>query len=87
MRYLLDTNIVIAFLDPRRRSPVARRLTAQAPRSVVTSVIVAHELYFGAANSSRPDENRRRLDAVLAELSPLPLTPADARAGGSSGHS
>ena len=48
----------------------------------MTSVIVAHELYFGAAKSSRPDENRRRFDSVLAELSPLPLTMDDAWAAG-----
>lgn len=82
MRYLLDTNIVIALLDPRRRAPVSRKLTAQVPGSVVTSVIVAHELYFGAAKSSRPDENRRRFDGVLVELSPLLLTTDDAKAAG-----
>ena len=45
--------------------------------------MVAHELYFGAANSSRPDENCRRLAAVFAEPPPLPFTMDDARASGS----
>ena len=82
MRFLLDTNIVIALLDPARRVQVARHLSAQTPGSVVTSMIVAHELYFGAANSARPDENRRRFDALLAELVPLPFNAEDAHASG-----
>lgn len=82
MQFLLDTNIVIALLDPSRRARVAKHLTSQAPGDVVTSMIVAHELYVGAANSSRPDENRRRFDAVFAELSPLPFTMDDAQASG-----
>lgn len=82
MRLLLDTNIVIALLNTRHREKVAERLAGEEPGSVVTSVIVAHELHFGAARSSRPDENRRRLDTVLAELPPLPLTFEDARCSG-----
>jgi tRNA(fMet)-specific endonuclease VapC len=83
MRFLLDTNIVIALLDPSRRARVTKHLTSHAPGDVVTSMIVAHELYFCAANSARPDENCRRLDAIFAELPPLLFTMDDARASGS----
>ena len=70
MGLLLDTNIIIALLDPRHRESVVGQLAQETPGSVVTSVIVAYELHFGAARSSRPGENRQRLDAVLAELPP-----------------
>ncbi len=82
MRYLLDTNIVIALLDPQRRASVVRRLEAKTPGNVVTSAIVAHELYFGAANSARPEDNRHHFDRILKQIPPLPLTRDDARAGG-----
>ncbi len=82
MGLLLDTNIIIALLDPRHRERVVERLAQETPGNVVTSVIVAYELHFGVARSSRLDENRRRLDAVLAELPPLPLTIDDARSSG-----
>lgn len=78
MRWLLDTNVVIGLLDPARRNRILPHLEAQDPGSVVTSTIVAHELYFGAAKSARPTENSRLLDTILAEILPLPLAPDDA---------
>lgn len=80
--YLLDTNTLIALLDRERRPAVLRRLRAQPPGSAVTSVIVAHELYFGAAKSARPEENRRRFDLLFEDLEPLPFTRGDAEAAG-----
>jgi len=81
-RFLLDTNIVIGLLDPRRRSRVVARMMHHSSDDVATSIIVAHELYFGAFNSSRPDENLRAFNELLAEIVPLPLTLEDVRAAG-----
>jgi tRNA(fMet)-specific endonuclease VapC len=80
--YLLDTNALIALLRPERRQRVRARLLAQRPGSVVTSTIVAHELYFGAARSARPDDNRRRLDLVFQDVEPLVFAREDAEAAG-----
>ena len=43
---------------------------------------MAHELYFGAAWSARPEENRRQLAALLVDLEPLALTREDAEVAG-----
>ena len=82
MRYLLDTNILIALLHPQRRQQVLRHLLALPPEDVGTSAIAAHELYFGAANSSRPDENRRRFDLLFQDLQPLEFNRDDAVTAG-----
>ena len=82
MRFLLDTNILIALLHPERRQPILDHLTALAPSDVVTSAIAAHELYLGAAKSSRPAENRHRFDLLFRDLRPVELTRDDAAAAG-----
>ena len=77
-RYLLDTNALIALLRPSRRQAILQRLLVQRPGDVATSAIVAYELYFGAANSSRPEDNRRRLDLLFQDIAPLPFVREDA---------
>jgi tRNA(fMet)-specific endonuclease VapC len=79
MRYLLDTNAVIALLnDPA--SPVGRRLRTQQPVDVGVSAIVLHELYFGAFKSQQRERNLARVDGLRFEV--LPLDTEDARHGG-----
>jgi tRNA(fMet)-specific endonuclease VapC len=82
LRYLLDANIIVALLRRRSRAAVLARIGAQPQGDVVTSVVVAHELYYGAAWSDRPDENRSQLAAMFADLVPIPLTREDAEAAG-----
>lgn len=79
MRYLLDTNAVIALLKSGM-SPIARRTRQYDPASVLLSSIVTHELYFGAFKSSRVDHNLARLDALRFEV--LPFDKEDAIAAG-----
>lgn len=83
MKYLLDTNMVIGLLHPERRKTILPRVLEQPPGAVVTSVIVAFELFFGAAKSRRPDSNRRRFDQFLTDLTPLEFTVEDSCAAGS----
>lgn len=79
MRYLLDTNAVIATLnDPT--GPMARRLRARTPAEVGVSAIVMHELYFGAFKSLRRERNLALVDALRFEV--LPLDLEDARHAG-----
>lgn len=79
MRYLLDTNAVIATLnDPT--GPMARRLRARTPAEVGVSAIVMHELYFGAFKSLRRERNLALVDALRFEV--LALDLEDARHAG-----
>lgn len=79
MRFLLDTNTLIAILNDRRSKP-SRRLRRHEPSDVVTSSIVIHELYFGAFKSGRPVDNVARLDEL--QIPTLPLDREDARSAG-----
>lgn len=79
MRYLLDTNTLIAILNDRRSKP-SRKLRRHEPSDVVTSSIVLHELYFGAFKSGHPVENAARLDEL--RLDALAFDREDARSAG-----
>ena len=67
MRYLLDTNAVIAILKSAT-SPIAAQIRRHDPREIVLSSIVTHELYFGAYKSQFPEANLKRLDALRFEV-------------------
>lgn len=79
MRYLLDTNTLIAIINDRRSKP-SRKLRRHEPGDVVTSSIVVHELYFGAFKSGRPVDNVTRLDQM--QIHALALDREDARFAG-----
>ncbi len=76
MRYLLDTNILSnAIKHPG--GVVARRIADVGEREVLTSIIVAAELRFGAAKMRAPHLTAK-VDAVLQTLDVAPFdTPAD----------
>lgn len=79
VRYLLDTNVVIALLkDPQGRE--RQQLQCLTPADVALSVVVSHELYFGAYRSARVTENLQRLDAMQFQVLPFDLD--DAREAG-----
>jgi tRNA(fMet)-specific endonuclease VapC len=79
MRYLLDANAVIALLNDTT-SPIARRIRRYAPRDVVVSTVVIHELYYGAFKSQRVDKNVARVDALQFPV--LEFDQEDARQAG-----
>lgn len=70
MRYLLDTNVCVDFLNGRYPK-VARRLLRLRPDEVAVSSIAVAELRYGAEKSARSEENHAQLDLLLEELSPL----------------
>jgi tRNA(fMet)-specific endonuclease VapC len=78
VRYLLDTNAVIALL--RRDTKLERRLRDHKPKDFGLPAIVSYELYFGAFKGQRRDENVARVDALRFEL--LEFDQEDARAAG-----
>ena len=63
MRFLLDTNIVIALLNDAK-SRAAKRLREESRSDVAISSIVAHELYYGAFKSARAQHNLGLVDAL-----------------------
>ena len=81
MGYLLDTNIISDLVDHRFGGRVGERLAAlreQGETDIVTSIVVAAELRFGAAKR-RSSRLTRRIEEVLGAVDVLPLeVPADA---------
>ena len=70
MRFLLDTNVCVDYLNGRFPS-VVERLQSLRPDDIAVSAIAVAELRYGAAKSARPAENHRRLDLLLADLAAL----------------
>jgi len=76
MRYLLDTNI-ISDLVRNPGGAVAQRIAEIGHVNVLTSIIVASELRFGAAKKASP-KLTARVDGILKRFSVMPFeAPAD----------
>jgi tRNA(fMet)-specific endonuclease VapC len=71
--YLLDSNIVsdVVWFP---KGLVAARITAAGEGAIATSIIVASELRYGA-EKKRSGRLAARLEAILDELTVLPLEP------------
>lgn len=79
MRFVLDTNAVIAVLnDPA--GAVARRLRRYKPADIAVSSVVMHELWFGAYKSQRVEHNLGVVEGLRFEI--LPFDQDDARHAG-----
>ena len=76
MRYLLDTNIVSAVIrEPQGH--VTKRIREVGEANIVTSIIVAAELRYGAAKKGSA-RLTAQVEAVLGALEVLPFEdPAD----------
>jgi tRNA(fMet)-specific endonuclease VapC len=79
MRYLLDTNAVIAILNRAEGKAFANMLKHRS-EDVTTSSIVMHELFYGAYKSARQARNLSVLEAL--QLSILDFDGDDAREAG-----
>jgi tRNA(fMet)-specific endonuclease VapC len=78
MKYLLDTNAIIRLTQ--RHIKLVRRLQREDPEEFGLSVIVTHELYFGAYKSRDVQAN---LDTIaLLKLEIVPFDDDDARRAG-----
>ena len=84
MNYLLDTNVCIALINGTTSQ--VRERYKQAERSgavLTTSLIVAHELWYGVAKSERVAQNANRLSTFLGrDVSLLDYTEQDAQVAG-----
>lgn len=79
MKFLLDTNAVIALM--KGAPGFIRRLRRHRPADFGLPSVVFHELVFGACNSARADENLKRVEALAFEV--LGFERDDARCAGS----
>ena len=61
--YLLDTNTLIYFF--KQQGQVATHLKNIAPSQISISSVVLFELEYGVLRSTRPDHQRKGIDAVL----------------------
>ena len=75
MRYLLDTNILIAM--SKERPGLAARLGSYLSSDILLSTVVLAELEFGIAKSTRQKGNREVFDALTQGF---PIVPFDAAA-------
>jgi tRNA(fMet)-specific endonuclease VapC len=84
VNYLLDTNVCIELINGTSRKVRARFIqAAQRKAAILTSSIVAHELWYGVAKSELVAQNARALAAFLGSDVPvLDYTEQDARAAG-----
>jgi len=84
VNYLLDTNACIALINgspPPVRPRLERALEDGA--GVAVPAVVAFELWYGAAKSTRRQANRQRLETFFAgPLELLPFDDDDARLAG-----
>lgn len=62
---ILDTDYCIDILRGREGVLIARRSVYE---EVATTIVTACELYYGAAKSAKPLENKRAVDAFLRTL-------------------
>ncbi|MBB3426330.1 type II toxin-antitoxin system VapC family toxin [Rhizobium sp. BK312] len=78
MKYLLDSNAVIALM--KGHSGFVSELRRHRPQDFAIPAIVAHELFYGAYKGQRVAENLARVDALQFET--LDFDKEDARMAG-----
>ena len=79
MRFLFDTNAVIALLNDAGSS-LARRARRHSPADIGVSAIVSHELFYGAFKSKRSEFNVGLVDSLRFAV--LDFDKEDARHAG-----
>jgi tRNA(fMet)-specific endonuclease VapC len=77
MRYLLDTNILIAM--SKGRPGLADRLARYPASAILLSSVVVAEIEYGIAKSARRDHNRRVFDVLLAGFNVVVFDTAAAK--------
>jgi tRNA(fMet)-specific endonuclease VapC len=71
MRYLLDTNVCVMYLNGRSTSVRDRLLSVPLADMAVCSVVKA-ELFYGALRSNNPTRTLERQQELLGRLVSLP---------------
>ena len=76
-RFLIDTDIIIYWLT-NKYPAINRRIKQADKKSVFISSITVAELYFGAYNSAKKEENLGVTKGLLAKIK---IVPFDEKAG------
>ena len=84
MNYLLDTNVCIALINGSSAKVRSRFIQAvHRHAELTTSLIVAHELWYGVAKSQQVARNANALTTFLSrEVALLDYSEQDAQAAG-----
>ena len=84
MNYLLDTNVCIALINGSSAKVRSRFIQAvHRHAELTTSLIVAHELWYGVAKSQQVSRNANALTVFLSrEVTLLDYSEQDAQAAG-----
>ncbi len=77
MRWLLDTNACIRYLNGRAPN-LKRRIDQVGPTDLVVCAVVKAELFFGSARSQNPVKSRQQQDRFLSRFSSLAFDDAAA---------
>lgn len=78
MKYLLDTNVCISYLN-KAESLVRTRMQMLKPSEILLCSVVEAELYFGVMKSATPSKNLSRLTPFLNQFVSLPFDNKAAR--------
>lgn len=81
MKYLLDTNACIRYLNGKS-TELRTRIDQAGDQQIAVCSVVEAELYFGAAKSSDPSKTLQRQQRFLARFRSLPFDSAAARVYG-----
>ncbi len=77
MKYLLDTNTCVRYLNQRSMT-IIRRMDALSPEDLVVCSVTRAELIFGAMKSNNPEKTLAIQREFLAPLATLPFDDAAA---------
>lgn len=77
MKYLLDTNTCIRYLNGRSPNVIAR-INRLEPKDAVLCSVVKAELFFGAQRSQNPEQTLARQREFLSLFDSLPFDDAAA---------
>ena len=82
MRYLLDTNACISYINGRAPS-LRENFHSKAFSEIVVSSISKAEMYFGSQKSQQPERSRAEQDDFFQYIDSLPFNDAAADEYGS----
>ncbi len=72
MRYLLDTNTCIRYLNGRSLS-IRKQVESKNPQVIVVCAVVKAELFYGSQKSQHPDRNLTKQRKFLDKFVSLPF--------------
>ena len=72
MKYLLDTNVCVRYLNGRSE-PIRKRLLQEKPEEITLCSIVKAELFYGSLKSANPVRNLEKQLQFVSRFDSLPF--------------